>query len=145
MAEKRASRKVRFNFFKDFYGLYTGNYMTLEQAKQNVYATGHVLFESELDKFHNEFPDIEADSFDEFIKEVNGLKSVKRDTSGNRGTRLASKEKATALGVPEDKFEDYVNELETIAQAKANLREMISTDYSISFSITKSKKQTPQG
>lgn len=142
MAEKRASRQTRFQFYKDLYGMVEAGYATEDQAKAQVGFTGHVLYKTEVPKFEAANPEINAEGFAAFLVNVGGLKSGGRVLTGRGGsTSLDSDAKIAQLGILPENVDEYKSIIGNIQSEKKRLAELIKTPhYGTSFSITLNKK-----
>ena len=141
---KRPTRTQRFNDLKDFYGMLKAGHLTSEQVKDSLNYKGTMIFESEVDKFNTDFPDIDATDFLEFIKNAEVLrKPGRKNPVGTATTRLTSDEKAEQLGISAENKDEYVALITEINAKRKRLAELITTPlYSSSFSITKSKAKS---
>ena len=100
MKKKRGARPARFATLRAFYANFKADLMTSESAKANIESTGYVIYESELEKFASEYPDIDIADFTEFIKAHGAHKVAGKKVTGTGGKQyqLNTKEKAEQIG-----------------------------------------------
>lgn len=126
MAKKRGARPARFATLRAFYCNFKAELMTSESAKTNIESTGYVIYESELEKFASEYPDIDIADFTEFVK-AHGAHKVagKKVTGTQRQYQLNTKEKADQLGVLPENLDKYIKLVNMGYQWKAELQKII--------------------
>lgn len=126
MSKKRGSRPARFATLRGFYSTYKAGLLTSEAAKANVEATGFVIYESELEKFAAEYPDINMDDFTEFIKTHGAHKIAgKKVTGTQRQYQLNTKEKALQIGVAPENLDEYIKLMNLGYQWKDKLQSIV--------------------
>lgn len=126
MAKKRGARPARFATLRAFYCNFKAELMTSESAKANIESTGYVIYESELEKFASEYPDIDIADFTEFVK-AHGAHKVagKKVTGTQRQYQLNTKEKAEQIGVLPEHLDEYVKLMNIGYQWKEKLQSIV--------------------
>lgn len=107
----KGKKATRFDVISKYYMAVSTGIQPLEQAKQNIAMLEYKIFESEIEKFGAEFPDINLDDFRAFLKSVDAYKvgGKKAGTgTGERKTYIDSVEKATEVGVAPENMEAYL-------------------------------------
>jgi len=141
----KSPRRERFAEVKRLIEMRKAGIITDEITKSQLEFTGTFLYQSEVEKFMNQFPSITVDDFNEFQENFNIIKqSVVKGGSGKGGSRLDSLKAAERLGVPEDKRDLYVSEVAKIKEAIKTVASLISDNYRITFAIPKKPTQKPQ-
>jgi len=136
----KESREVRFVTLKDWYIFYSQGMFDIKQVKEFVEKTGHRLYESELEKFSQSFPDINIDNFKQFLIDVQALKKAGRKAPVGSGTgrehtiKMNTPEKAAQVGVAPEDFDEYLLYITTIYEAKALLQKICKKGV-VSFAI----------
>lgn len=124
--KKRGSRPARFATLRGFYSTFKAGLMTSEIAKANVEATGFVIYESELEKFATEYPDIDIADFTEFAKTHGAHKVAGRKITGSaRQYQLNTAEKAVQVGVAPENQEEFIKLVNLGYQWKERLQKLI--------------------
>ena len=126
MAKKRGSRSARFATLRGFYSSYKAGYLDDEAAKNNISVTGFVIYDSELEKFAQEFPDIDMADFTEWLKTHGGHKEAgKKITGTQRQYQLNTKEKAEQVGVTPENVDEFIKLVNLGYQWKEKLQAII--------------------
>ena len=127
MAKKRGSRAARFATLRSFYNSFVAGLLTAEAAKANIESTGFVVYDSEFDKFAEEYPDIDITKFAEFLKANGGHKVAgKKVTGTGKQHRLNTPEKAAEVGVALENVEEYIKLVNLGYQLKEKLQAIIT-------------------
>lgn len=126
MSKKRGSRPARFATIRGFFNTNAAGLLTSEAAKANVEATGFVIYDSELEKFAAEYPDVDMVKFTEFIK-AHGAHKVagKKVTGTQRQYQLNTPEKAAQIGVIPENVAEYVKLMNLGYQWKEKLQSIV--------------------
>jgi len=127
MKKKRGARPARFATLRAFYANFKADLMTSESAKANIESTGYVIYESELEKFASEYPDIDIADFTEFIKAHGAHKVAGKKVTGTGGKQyqLNTKEKAEQIGVLPEHLDEYIKLMNIGYQWKEKLQSII--------------------
>lgn len=127
MAKKRGGRAARFATLRSFFNSSLAGLMTQEAVKANVESTGFVVYDSELLKFTEEYPDVDMEKFLEWLKANGGHKVAGKKITGTpRQYRLNTKEKALEVGVREEDVEEYIKLVNLGYQLKDKLQKLMS-------------------
>ena len=148
---KRDKREVRFSTLKTFYGLYAAERLgstpeeNLAKAKDNVAFSNAVLFESEIEKFAEKYPEVDIAGFVQFCTDTDALKKsgAKGTSGGGHQTRLNSPEAAVERGVQPQFVNDYIALVEQLYVTAKALNELMPSDVArVSLAIpVKHKKE----
>jgi len=143
MAKKRGSRPTRFAALRAFYNSYKAGLMDDAQVNANVQQTGFVVYESELEKFASEFPDVDIVDFTAFVK-AHGAHKVagKKVTGTGKQFSLNTAEKAAQIGVLPDNVVRYIEVVNMGYKWRDELQKLIPLGtVTISIPIRQPKKE----
>uniref|UniRef100_A0A6H1ZKB1 Uncharacterized protein n=1 Tax=viral metagenome TaxID=1070528 RepID=A0A6H1ZKB1_9ZZZZ len=142
----RAKRDVRFDALRNYHAMYVAGIHDIDASKRNVEFTGHCLFKSELEKFQEKHPDVEMESFTQFLKETGGFRDKgKRPGTGKGGGKtLNTVEKAEQIGVAPENIETYVTIINNVYDSIDALRQLV-TKGRVSFAIPLIKEKDSGG
>lgn len=129
----RDKREVRFSTLYTFYSMYKSGVLdpdpeqNLKMAKANVQYSKHILYQSELPKFAEKYPQVDLADFESFLNQVDGLKVGGKKKSSGEGhqTRLNTSEAAAERGVVEENVARYTELVEAVYAACRELNLMI--------------------
>ena len=152
---KRDKRETRFSMLKSYYEMHKSGILgnsdeeSLAKAKANVEFArdnnGVMMFESELEKFAEKYPQIDIVDFTQFVTATGGLKTTaSKGATGEREshTRLNTPEAAIERGVAEDKVAEYISEVEQIYVLAKSINSKMD-NARVSFAIPKTKVADP--
>jgi len=142
---RRPKRDSRFDILYKFYQGYKAEIQSLEQIKDNVEILEYFIFESELPKFTEKYPEVDIIEFQVFLTDAGAFKVAgKKASDGNgKATRLNTVEKAQAVGVAEadlPRYQELVNAVFVITKELNKL----CTKGRVSFAIPKLKPKKPE-
>lgn len=127
MKKKRGSRAARFATLRSFYNSFVAGLMTDESATANIENTGFVIYDSELEKFATEYPDVDMEKFTEFLKTHKAHKVAgKKVTGTGQQHRLNTREKALEVGVAEENIDEYIKLVNLGYQWKEKLQGLMT-------------------
>lgn len=136
MASKRS---IMFDALNKFYQALKNGDQSVEDIAKNVSLLEYTVYESQMGKFAEEYPEVNADEFREFLKSVGAYKEAgKSSGGGRRSSTLNTPEKAAQVGVAPENVEEFVKLTTAIKEAGGRLNEICTTGR-VSFSIPKLK------
>lgn len=140
----RGKRDTRFATLRTLFSSHRADLMDLEVCKKNVEMCGYVVYETEIEKFAVENPDIDIEQFVQWLKDVNALKIPGKKSStggsGNRNRSINTVEKAEQVGVAPENVEKYLDLVNQIFALKDELAPLC-TNGVISFAIPLKKEK----
>lgn len=124
---KRGTRDARFSVFRTFYAANKAGHMSDESVQENVKFAGFNIYESELDKFTEEFPDIDASDFKEWLLKFDLLKAAKAKSAGGGKGRLSLNtiDKAKSVGVSDENVDRYIALMEQMFALRTELQSIV--------------------
>ena len=136
-------RKTRFDAIHTLFNMNKAGMIELDIAKKQMDYAGHFLYESEIEKFLGNFPDVESDEFKAFVNECDVISAKKRSGGGGRGSSLgkrglATPEKAVLNGVAEEDVEAYCKLVNSVYDHIVEINKLVTTVH-VSFSFPKDK------
>jgi hypothetical protein len=141
----KAKRNSRFDVISKLYeGLKSGN-QTLEQIKMNLDFLGYFVTEAEIPKFAEQHPEIDVESFTQFLKDADALKVPKGKTKsgGGQRTHLNTVEAAQERGVAPENVQKYLDAVNAVYASVKTLNECMTTARA-SFACPQTKVKTEE-
>lgn len=118
---KKGTREVRFDQLNQLYSMYKAEINDAEATQKNVSFSGYVVYESEIPKFVEKHPDVDAQDFEKFLKDFGAFKKSykKGEGTGKRTTSLNTAEKMESVGVSK---EDVLGAIQRVDKIKVELK-----------------------
>lgn len=141
----RPKRDSRFDILYKFYQGYKAEIQSIEQLQDNIKILEYFLFESELGKFSEKYPEVDMTEFQTFLVDAGAFKTIGSKTSGNgKTTRLHTIEKAQSVGVAETDVPRYQELINNVFLITKELNKLCTTGR-VSFAIPKLKTKDETG
>ena|SRR5690606_29772441 len=122
---KRGKREVRHTVLKGFFGSYNKGYMDDEAIKSNLESSNVTIYESEVEQFAKDNPEVNIQEFVEWTKKFGVYKIAgKKSTTGVGRLTLKSPDKAKELGVADadvEKFTSIMSQIFDLTEAANEL------------------------
>jgi hypothetical protein len=139
MSARRGSRDTRFGYLVNIYNQAKADIIDMETASKQVAYAEYVLYESEVEKLGDAFPELNVAEFVEFTKATGAFKIPGRKGTGNgtKKTRLDTAEKAEEIGVLPADVEGYIEAIHALYAAKENVHKFLPDGKTVAISIPK--------
>lgn len=137
----KSPRNVRFEAIHNLYNMNVAALIDEATAKKQLEFAGHFIYQSELQKFVEKYPDIDASAFAVFADNCGIITAKKRSGGGGggKGARsLATAERAEQNGVAQEEVAKYVALVNSVYDHIDELNKLITTVH-VSFSFPKNK------
>ena len=139
---KKPQRNARFEIAKQLFSMWKGGYVKIEDVKKQFLDSNLVIFRSELEKFMEVNPNIDAVQFESFLKDSGAYKVAgKKGTGESKTTSLSSDEKIAILGILPEDVQAYKDALTVMQTNRKIINGLIKNEnYSCGMYITKHGK-----
>lgn len=129
----RQKRDVRITTLHTFYNVWKQKALAeddeenLEIAKKNVEFSNCFLYESEVEKFAEQYPQVDMEEFTAFLQATSAIKE-KKSSSGSgqgRGTHLNTEEAAIERGVLPESVGQYITLVSEIYEKCKEINDLL--------------------
>lgn len=145
---KRVKRDTRFSILRGFFNSYAKGYMDDNAIESNIKEQDLFLYEKEIEKFAQAYPDVNMEEFEGWLKKFNAIKVAGQRKSGDGAGRqsLNTKEKAEEYGVAPENVETYIGLINQIFAVSGEVDKLVSEGRKLNHYFGKVKpKKSEEG
>jgi hypothetical protein len=135
----KSQTQLNTEIMVNFYTQLKNNILTDEQVKVQIDYLDRNIYQKQLDKVKDNFPEIQNwEEFEGFLKHFGVLKEGGSTGGGGGQKSLASIETAKEKGVPEEVIPDYIAAVNKLYDAKEGVEKFLVAPYpNVAISIPK--------